>query len=105
MALGKNWNGKLLIVTGTASTKEEILGPEFSGNIKHVFWHNVVTAADLCMLEDSGGPLLPLSAPVAAETLGPQNWNWPFRKGLWVSDMDSGTLYIYFNNIEEPIRA
>ena len=88
-------NFKPIKITGTTATDQEIINP--SGGIiriKFVYWYNITTAGDLCLLTDKyGNEIIPMRCEVDGES---QMWPiYTAYSSIHCNDLDSGTLYIY----------
>jgi len=88
--------GNPIIVTGTAVSSEKIIDNGLGGAvyIKFIKWHNPTTAGQLCTLTDDNGRII---ADFKCEVDEESQWApiWSYFPSIYVSDMDSGTLYIY----------
>ena len=82
-------------VTGTTTTDQEVISPKNSLiKIKFVYWYNITTEGDLCVLTDEFGHEI---IKMRCETDG-ESQMWPIYTvyaSIHCNDMDSGTLYIY----------
>lgn len=82
-------------VTGTTATDTVILTKTIGViKIKFVYWYNITTAGDLCLLTDeNGNEIIPMRCEIGGES---QMWPiYTAYKSIHCSDMDSGTLYIF----------
>ncbi len=79
-------------VTGTTETSSKIT--DGLTKIKTVYWYDPATAGDLLVLVDKrGGSITQLRAE---SDHGSQQWDINCAyDGIYTTDMDSGTLYIY----------
>lgn len=93
MALTKVTTGTPIKVTGTTASSVSIIESQI--NLKFVWWYNPTTAGDLLTVTDSNGKEM---AQLRCEENGKSEFLPVFVNctGVYVSDMDSGTLYIYY---------
>lgn len=97
MAVSINMRSEVIIVTGTTGvdtiiTDEKIL-------VQAIYWFNPTTVGHLVNLTDKhGNTLFPMRCEVEN---GSQMWQTAMQTvdGLHYDDMDSGTLYIYFETL------
>ena len=92
MALTYDGNKNPVKITGTTAASVEIFDEKVF--VRHIYWFDPSTAAHLCTITQSNGdPLIEIRAEVDHTS---QFYTLDmYVDGLAVSDMDSGTLYIY----------
>jgi len=94
MALTTDKLGSPVKITGTTDTSTEIFGPYPKVFVKWVYWYNVTAAGNLCSIIDHNGRDLIVMRGRRANDVQ----CWPIMQlceGVYVDDLDSGTLYIY----------
>lgn len=93
MATTSDITGNPIVVTGTTGTSEKITD-SMNIYVKMVYWYNPTGAGDLLSLTDKNGNAL---VPARCEVANESQWLPVFSSfsGIYVDDMDSGTLYIY----------
>lgn len=92
MALTTDKEQNIIKVTGDTNTSTEVFADLVF--IKHVYWYNPTTAGHLLAIKDKNGKDIIL---MRCESNN-QSQVWPIItkvNGIYIDDMDSGTLYIY----------
>lgn len=83
-----------IIVSGDTSTSVRITSSKVT--IKLIYWYNPTTIAHLMAIQDrNGSNLFPMKCVVATQSQISGPISIP-ADGIYMDDLDSGTVYIYF---------
>ena len=94
MALTVDNNGTPIVVTGTTDVSQEVVPANQSIYVKFIYWYNITTSGHLLSIKDGNGRIITTAKcqkdgdyellPIMLSL-----------RGIFIDDMDSGTLYIY----------
>jgi len=94
MALTIDKLGSPIKITGTTATSTEVYGPSPKTFVKWVYWYNAGSSGDKARVKDGLGRVIIQMR--ARNNNDIQCWPvWQGCEGVYVDDLDSGTLYIY----------
>ena len=86
--------GNPIRITGTTDVSAEVYDENSLVKIKHLYWFNPTTAGHLCTLKDRDGNYIAELRAEADNGSERLDINAVFNS-VYLSDLDSGTLYIY----------